>query len=100
MSRKFIRIYKKMDINEIKRRLLIYGDISAQCANCQAMDLNLDLVACPKCETEFKYIAFRNVRNHLPKLQKINEQRPDILFVDFEDYKRYIGELKAKEFLK
>ena len=39
MSQKFVRIYKKLDINEIKQHLLIYGDLSAQCANCQAMDL-------------------------------------------------------------
>ena len=58
MSRKFIRIYKKMDINEIKGHLLIYGDLSAQCANCQAMDLKLDMKSCPKCDAEFKYIAF------------------------------------------
>ena len=100
MSQKFARIYKKMDINEIKRHLLIYGDLSAQCAHCQAMDLKLDMTACPKCGAEFKYISFRNVRNHLPKLQKINEAKPDIQFVDFDDYKRYIGELKARDFLK
>ena len=100
MSQRFVRIYKKLDINEIKKYLLIHGDLSAQCANCQAMDLKLDMAKCPKCEAEFKYISFRNVRNHLPKLQKINEERPDILFVDFDDYKRNIGELKARDFLK
>ena len=100
MSEKFIRIYKKMDINTIKRHLLIYGDLSAQCANCQAMDLTLDMVVCPKCEAEFKYITFRNLRSHLPKLQKINEARSDIQFVDFDDYKRHIGEMKARDFLK
>jgi len=100
MSQKFIRIYKKLDVNEIKQHLLIYGDLSAQCANCQAMDMKLDNTSCPKCGAEFKYISFRNVRNHLPKLQKINDEQPNILFVDFDDYKRQIGELKAKEFLK
>ncbi len=97
---KFIRTYKKLDINEIKKHLLIYGDLSAQCANCQSMDLKLEMTACPKCETEFKYISFRNVRNHLPKLQKIDAERPEIQFVDFDDYKRHIGELKARDFLK
>ena len=100
MSEKFIRVYKKMDLNEIKKHLLIYGDLSAQCANCQAMDLKLDMAACPKCETEFKYIAFRNVRNHLPKLQKIAEERPEVALVDYDDYKRLIGAMKAHDFLK
>ncbi len=100
MGQKFIRIYKKLDINEIKQHLLIYGDLSAQCANCQEMDIKLDDASCPKCDTEYKYIAFRNVKNHLPKLQKISANRPEILFVDHDDYKREIGALKAKEFLK
>ncbi|MCK4882748.1 MAG: hypothetical protein KAS92_06970 [Candidatus Omnitrophica bacterium] len=100
MSQKFIRVYKKMNIDEIKQHLLIYGDLSAQCANCQAMDLKLDMTACPKCEAEFKYITFRNVRNHLPKLQKINEATPDIQFVDFDDYKRSVSEMKARDFLR
>ena len=100
MNRKFVRVYKKMDINEIKRHLLIYGDLSAQCANCQTMDFKLDMTSCPKCEAEFKYITFRNLRSHLPKLQKINETKPDIQFVDFDEYKRHIGEMKARDFLK
>ncbi len=100
MSEKFIRIYKKMDMDEIKKHLLIYGDLSAQCASCQAMDIKLDMDKCPKCATEFKYISFRNVRNHLPKLQKITAMRPAIQFVDFDDYKRISGELKARDFLK
>lgn len=89
-----------MDIGSIKPHLLIYGDLSAQCANCQAMDLKLDMTSCPKCANEFKFIAFRNVRNHLPKMNKIHEERPQIEFVDFEDYKRSVGEIKARDFLK
>ncbi len=100
MNEKFLRVYKKMDIHEIKKHLLIYGDLSAQCAECQAMDIKLDMTACPKCGTPFKYIAFRNVRQHLPKLQKIHESRPEVQFVDFDDYTRITGELKARDFLK
>ena len=100
MTEKFIRVYKKMDLNKITKHLLIYGDLSAQCAECQSMELKLDIKNCPKCGTEFKYISFRNVRQHLPKLQKITETRPDVQFVDFDDYKRITGELKARDFLK
>lgn len=100
MSRKFIRIYKKLDINDIKAHLLIYGDLSAQCAECQAMDLKLEMASCPKCETEFKYVTFRNVRNHLPKLEKLTQERPDVVLIDFDDYKRQVGAMKARDFLK
>ncbi len=100
MNEKFLRVYKKMDVHEIRKHLLIYGDLSAQCAECQTMDIKLDTTACPKCGTLFKFIAFRNVRQHLPKLQKIHETRPEVQFVDFDDYTRIMGELKARDFLK
>ena len=47
MHKKFVRVYTKIDIEDIKQHLLIYGDLSAQCANCQAMDLKLEISACP-----------------------------------------------------
>jgi hypothetical protein len=100
MSEKFIRAYKKLDIYEIKGQLLIYGDLSAQCAHCQTMDLRLEQAVCPQCKVEFKYITFRNVRNHFPKLQKIHAERPGVQIIDFDDYKREMGALKAKEFLQ
>ena len=100
MSQRFIRIYKNLDIAEIKKHLLVYGDLAANCANCQAIDIKLNANLCPSCNTEFKYIAFRNIRNHLPKLHKLNIERPSLTFVDFEDFQRIWGAMKAEEFLK
>ena len=100
MNQKFLRVYKKLDIVDIKQHLLIYGDLSANCANCQAIDVKLDARQCPQCAAGFKYIAFRNIKNHLPKLQKLNDERPDLIFVDYEDFSRNLGVLKAQEFLK
>ena len=100
MSKKFIRIYKDVDINEIKRHLMIYGDLSGNCANCQTLDLKIDTLKCPKCQSEFKYLAFRNVRNHMPKMTKLTETRPDLTFVDYDDFKRLKSALKAEEFFK
>jgi len=100
MGEQYIRVYKKLDVAAIKPNLLIYGDLSAQCANCQAMDIKLEEKACTSCHTGIKYIAFRNVKNHLPKLQKIHQERPDIIFIDFEDYTRQVSASKAREFLK
>ena len=100
MNPKFIRVYKAMDIAQIKEHLLIYGDLSGQCAHCQVMDLKLDAVYCPSCRTDFRYLAFRNVRHHLPKLPQLNESRPDLTFVDYDDYARVLGSKKAEDFFK
>ena len=62
--------------------------------------IKLDAEKCPECQTEFKYIAFRNIRNHLAKLPKLQEQRPQVVLVDYDDFSRNWGAFKAHEFLK
>ncbi len=100
MSEKFIRIYKKFYIDEIKAHLLIYGDLGGNCAACHKMGIPLEATRCPECAAEFKYIAFRNPRVHMPKILRLQEERPEILIIDHEDYSRHTGEQKARDFLK
>ena len=100
MSEKFLRVYKKFDVGDVKKHLLIYGDLSGTCASCNKIDVKLDAPQCPGCQTEFKYISFRNVRVHLPKMLRLASERPNIMFIDFDDYKMNMGSLKAEEFLK
>ena len=99
MSERFLRIYKKFHLDEVKTHLLTYGALSGTCANCKNMDLKLDMKECPQCTTVFKYIAFQNVKDHLPKMQRISHERPEIIFVDHDDFKRLEGEEKAKGIL-
>lgn len=100
MSEKFIRVFKKLDFNFIKARLLIYGALSGSCAACKAMDIKLDVRQCPQCKAEFGYIAFMNVKDHIPKMLRLNDERPDLVFVDYEDFKKIEGAIKAENFLK
>jgi len=100
MKKWFLRVYKDLDLLDIKKHLLIYGDLSANCSQCQAIDVSLDATHCPECKTEFKYIAFRNPKSHLPKIIRIKEKFPDRVIVDYEDYSRLIASWKAQEFLK
>ncbi|MBF0511059.1 MAG: hypothetical protein HQL13_01880 [Candidatus Omnitrophica bacterium] len=99
MSDRFIRIYKKFYLDEVKTHLLTYGALSGTCANCKQMDLKVDTSNCPECATEFKYIAFQNIRDHMPKMLRIAQEHPDIIFVDYDDFKRLLGEEKAKGIL-
>lgn len=100
MVKKLIRTFKSLDVSEIKKHLLVHGALSSTCGNCQAIDLMLETNICPECKTEIKYIAFQNFSQHLPKLSKINEQRPSVILIDYDDYKKCIAEIKAKEFLQ
>jgi len=100
MSERFIRVYKKFDIKELKKCLMIYGALSASCANCNKLGIPLEADQCPDCGAVFKYVSFQKVREHLPKLKKLNEARPNVIFIDYDDFKRLDGEIKAQEFLK
>lgn len=91
MDEKFIRVYQKLDYQSIKKKLLIVGDLSAICENCQKMDLSLQFPVCPDCKTEFKYVAFRSAKVPLNKLKKIMSERPSVKVIDFEDYKSAKG---------
>lgn len=99
MSERFFRIYKKFYVDEIKAHLMTYGALAGTCANCRCMDLKLDTGHCPECKTEFKFIAFQNVRDHLPKMQRLSTERPQMVFVDYDDFKKMEGEQKAKDIL-
>ena len=100
MTQRLIRIYKQLDIHDIKNHLLICGDLTANCSQCNSVGLKLELTRCPQCQTDFKYIAFRNIKDHLPKILKLNRERPDLILVDYDDFKLILGALKAEEFLR
>ena len=100
MNDRFIRVYQKIDFVAIKERLLIYGALSGSCAHCKAIDIKLERLRCPSCGVEFAYIAFQNIRDHLPKMARLAVERPNMVFIDFEDFKRIEGMIKAENFLK
>ena len=100
MNSKFIRVYQKFDLEDVKAHLMICGDLSGSCSKCNNLSVKLDMQKCPECQTEFKYIAFRNIRENIVKLLKLSESRPDIKFIDFDDFKKMTGEQKAHDFFK
>ncbi len=100
MIEQFLRVYQKLDIKDIREHLIVCGDLSSNCEKCKAINIRIDAASCPECRTEFKYISFRNIKSHWPKIPKILEARPQVVFIDYEDYVRITGSLKAKEFFK
>lgn len=100
-----IRVWQSCNVAGITEHLLIVGDVSADCANCR--ELGIDYVAaktCPKCGTEFKFIASRNTgrldRNRGGTVKRIIDRRPDLTFIDYEDYKEITGKQNARDFFK
>ncbi len=97
---KFIRVYRKLDFQDVREHTLIFGELSASCSHCNALEVKLTAPICPECRTDFKYVAFRNVRSHLPKLERLYTENPHVTLIDFDDYKHALGEAKAQEFWK
>ncbi len=71
MSQKYLRMYKPFYLDEVKSHLLTYGALSGMCANCKNMDVKLDTLKCLECGNDFKYIAFQNIKEHMPKMLRI-----------------------------
>ncbi|MFC1594402.1 hypothetical protein ACFL38_03650 [Candidatus Omnitrophota bacterium] len=100
MEKRFIRIWDELEVEKIAGSLLIIGDVLATCNNCQELGLDAKVRMCPKCSTEFKYAAFSSKRLGVSEYNKIRSRKGESIFIDYEDFKKAIGDIKAKNFLK
>ena len=101
----YLRIWQACDVPEITKHLLIVGDLTADCQACR--ELGIDYVSaktCPKCGTIFRFIASRNTGALDPArgatVKRIKDRRPDLTFIDYEDYKNVTGKQNARDFFK
>ena len=81
-----VRIWKEVDIGEVKPRLLISGSIGCDCANCKEVGIPFESITCPKCRTAFKYIATRG-KNSAKEAKRLHRKRQDLIIIDLEDFK-------------
>jgi hypothetical protein len=103
MAKDLIRVWKEMDSGNIKKHLLLAGELTANCENCQHLGIDfIKEVKCPNCETYFKYIGFRKKSNKSEELfaiQRLAEKRPDLIIIDYDDIKRACGKSQARNLL-
>jgi hypothetical protein len=99
MGKSFIRAYKEFDIEDVSKHLLIFGELLATCNNCSKLGLALSTRTCPECKTEFRYATFSSSKDKESQMHKIANMT-DLIFVDYDDFKRMAGKLKAKDFFK
>jgi len=103
MNQHYLRTFKPFDIEEVKKHLLIIGDLSGNCASCNALGINAyDTQACPECGVVFKYIASRRLETHPAErfqlARRLAEKRPDLVLIDYLDYQKAAGNKAAKDF--
>ena len=103
MPPEFLRTWQTFDLEEVQKHLVILGDLTGDCASCRELGIHYqDAKECPKCKTSFKYVTSRRLETHPGErfqiVSRTRERRPDLLFIDYEDYKRTLGKKKAREF--
>lgn len=92
MTKQAIRVWTELDIEEVSKHLVVVGEVTADCYNCKELGIDyIALKSCPKCNAQFKYIASRS-----HETRKIKNRRPDLIFIDFDDFKKATGFIKAK----
>ena len=101
----YIRIWQACDVQEMTKHLLIVGDVTADCAACRELGIDYSATKiCPKCATTFHFITSRNTgrldHNRGGTVKRIKERRPDLTFIDYEDYRDITGKQQAREFFK
>lgn len=103
MARQYLRIYQEFDFEDVNRHLLIMGDLSADCAACRALGINAyEATKCPECGTPYKYLTSRRLESHPGErfglVRKMKEKRPDLIFIDYGDFSKTLGQKKARDF--
>jgi hypothetical protein len=104
MGKEFLRTYQRFDIAEVQGHLLIMGDLTADCASCRALGINVyEATTCPQCGTTFRYLTSRRLESHTGErfhfAHRMQDKRPDLILIDYDDYTKTLGRKKARDFL-
>ena len=101
MGTSLIRVWSQFDIEEIKKHMMVAGELSASCEKCQHFGINFALAReCPNCRTPFHYICLRhkdNKSDELSALGRLKDKRPDLVIIEYDDIKRAAGKSKAHQ---
>ncbi len=105
MGREFIRIWVEEDVEQLSKRLLIVGESFSDCGNCRHLGLDFAQAKnCPECKVEFQYVTSRHAGGGAGErfrwLRKIREKRPDLKFIDYDDYNRNMARIRARDIFK
>jgi len=94
----FVRVWEEIDLADVEKHLLVVGDLSAECFSCHKVGIDSKARACPDCSAIFKYIGFRR-KLQISYLRKVREERPRIVIIDFDDFKKSLGKRDARKLL-
>ncbi len=94
----YLRVWEKLKLEEVKKHLLVVGELSAECFNCHQLGVDSKSHNCPNCGATFAYVGFR--RKIRPQdLKTYKQERPSVQLVDFSDFKKAQAKKEARNLL-
>lgn len=105
MVKKWLRTWVEIDLDDIQKHIVIAGELTSDCGVCKEIGLDFRTVTtCPNCGTLFKYTTSRTTstspNDRFAILRRLKERRPDLMFIDYDDYKKLTSKSKAEEFFR
>ncbi|MCU0824077.1 MAG: hypothetical protein MUF77_05495 [Leptospira sp.] len=100
---KFVRVWRKLAVEEIKKQLLYIDDLYGTCGNCKRLGLNyLKDKKCPDCGIQFKYLATKvnNTAEVGKILSRIEKEGLDYILIEREDFERSNAADAARDLFK
>lgn len=101
----YVRVWQSVDAEGIQQHLVIVGELTGDCGHCR--HVGIDYVkekSCPQCGHPFRFITCRtaagSMKGAMGAVRRIKERRPDLTFIDYNDYSHVIGSKKAHDFFK
>ena len=96
MARAWLRIWKRLDLDEIQETLLLVGELTADCGKCQQLGLEWKSVTtCPSCGATFRYAASRS--GTAAQARRVSETRQDLKVIELIDIKQIQGKTRASD---
>lgn len=103
MAKFVIRVARELEFEDIKKHLLIVGELTGDCFSCRQVGIDYSREKyCPQCKTDFRFISYRKSMGSATAAQvaKISARRPDLTYVEYNDIKEISDRQKAKNIFK
>lgn len=100
---KYIRVWKKISVDEIKNKILYVDDLYGTCGNCKKLGLNyLKDKICPQCKTEFRYMAItsKNPSDAHKILIRMEQENVQLILIDRDDFEKSQAKDAARDLFK
>ena len=102
MTKAFIRVWQELDTEDIKKHLIVIGQVSGTCQNCSELGIDYSNAKnCPNCNAEFKFITMRPEKEgrslSFSNIRLIKQRRPELIFIEYSDFKKFAASRKAQD---